>query len=218
MGVERLFSSIKENIISKDVINARTVENKLDIEIMCIDFNSIIHISSVHVNNGLNKILYRLVNNLPFDNKIQSYIDAYNIQNIISDYDTFKKNMTNDKMDEIIIHTIEKHICMIVSEFIHANKLKILQIAIDGVPSKSKMMEQKKRRYMGYIITGISEKIYQKHKSELREKDPARMVFIDNKLHWSKNNISPGTEFMFKISNFLKSDNFHKKIKKLCLT
>lgn len=217
MGVERLFSSIRENIIIKsDTIKTRTVEHKLDVGIACIDFNSIIHTSSTSVGQGLNKILYKLANNLPFDDKIQSHIDAYKIQDIVANYDIFKKNITDDRIDEIVIHTVEKQVYMIVSEFIEANKLQILQIAIDGVPSKSKAMEQKKRRYLGYMMIGLSNKIYLKHRDNLKNVDPSRVFFIENKISWSKNNISPGTEFMFKISQFLNSESFHRNLKKLC--
>jgi len=59
-----------------------------------------------------------------------------------------------------------------------------MYIALDGTPSLSKMLEQKKRRFVGDF------------QSQLLE--PYKSTFS-----WSKNNISPGTLFMNKITKFL---------------
>ena len=50
-----------------------------------------------------------------------------------------------------------KNICINVIE---SNKLSMLYISIDGVPTMSKINEQKKRRYTSYMIDEISKKIF----------------------------------------------------------
>ena len=54
-------------------------------------------------------------------------------------------------------------------------------IAIDGVPTFAKIMEQKKRRYIGDLLSQLMKK-------------------FELPFEWSKINISPGTEFMNKMS------------------
>ena len=58
--------------------------------------------------------------------------------------------------------------------------------------------EQKKRRYMGDLISYL-----QSHKMK--------------QFTWSKNNISPGTDFMKDLMTFLSSKKFTDRIKKYCL-
>ena len=40
-------------------------------------------------------------------------------------------------------------------------------MSIDGVPSKAKMVEQKKRRFMGEFESNIKKEIIEKYKNEL---------------------------------------------------
>ena len=60
---------------------------------------------------------------------------------------------------------------------IDSEKLKYFYIAIDGVPSKAKMVEQKKkRRYNSEVISIIEDKIFKKYEDELK-KDESRYIF-----------------------------------------
>ena len=62
--------------------------------------------------------------------------------------------------------------------------LDLVYAALDGVPTFSKILEQKKRRFIGDFI----DKLLSKYS----------LPFT-----WSKNNISPGTIFMDKINKYL---------------
>ncbi len=222
MGIEQFFSSIHQNvIINKDIITERSKDEtakKIDTHILCIDFNSIIHVTSVHIINTLNKILYRLIIDKPFNEKLNMYIKEYHVLDYVvgATYDTFKKHMTEEVIETIIKNAILDHVYDILGEFITKNKLEVFQIAIDGVPAKSKMMEQKKRRYMGYIVSDINKHIFKKYESELKKDFPQRLLYENIKISWSKSNISPGTKFMDKLDYIFNSSEFKKKIKEIC--
>lgn len=88
--------------------------------------------------------------------------------------------------DSIIIENVDIFLHNFLKRF-DLGKLKLLYIGLDGVPSFSKILEQKKRRYVGNILNRLL-----------------------NKQHiWSKNNISPGTNFMEKLSDYLKNCNLY---------
>jgi len=94
-----------------------------------------------------------------------------------------KNNKEINDIEILIIKKVNDFIISILKE-LDLNKLKLMYIALDGVPSFSKMLEQKKRRFVGDFIEQLLEP-------------------FDVKFSWSKNNISPGTFFMNKITKFL---------------
>ena len=61
----------------------------------------------------------------------------------------------------------------------------------------AKINEQKKRRYMGHMVSFLTKNI----------KTPFK---------WAKNNISPGTNFMKKLQIYLRSEELKLQIKKVC--
>lgn len=92
-------------------------------------------------------------------------------------------NLSIDEIEYRIIENINKFIILLLNN-INNNKLKILYIGLDGIPSFSKILEQKKRRYMGELIDKL-------------------LLEYPLKYKWSKNNITPGTLFMNKINLYL---------------
>jgi 5'-3' exonuclease len=106
--------------------------------------------------------------------------------------------------------------------------LQLLYMAIDGVPLYAKMIEQKKRRTIGYILDEVKLKVLELYKSEL-DIDPNinntnNDIYYNHyefelklrRLRFNKNKISPATKFMsdleFYIDNYLKQ-NLDQKIK-----
>ena len=86
----------------------------------------------------------------------------------------------------------------------YVNPSKLVYISIDGPAPFAKMTQQRRRRYKS-----IKEKIYKK---DLIQKYQNKDTNV-----WDTNAITPGTEFMAKlstyISNYLKSSDLCKKIK-----
>lgn len=115
------------------------------------------------------------------------------------------KNKPNCPYKYDTIENFEKNLLDIIGEYlinmlkynIYANELNYLVICIDGVPTMAKIYEQKKRRYMGHMTSFLTSK-------------------IDLPFNWAKNNISPGTNFMKQLQDYLRSKDFTLQIKNTC--
>jgi len=136
-------------------------------------------IKNLDLNNN-NKLLQGKILLLDFNSIIHNVstniLFELNNNNIIND-------LSVNDIEYIIIENVNNFILSLLNNINH-NKLKILYIGLDGVPTFSKILEQKKRRYIGELIDKLLEQYPLKYK-------------------WSKNNISPGTLFMNKINLYL---------------
>jgi len=94
-----------------------------------------------------------------------------------------KSNIKIDDLEYMIIKELNLFIIKIL-EKLDLEKLEYVYAALDGVPSFSKILEQKKRRFIGDFI----ERLLNKYSLPF---------------NWSKNNISPATIFMDKINKYL---------------
>ena len=136
--------------------------------------------------------------NIMTHNKENDYDEIINATHIYMDFNsvihTISAKVLNPKMNFeelnlLIIKNIDKFIINFLKKF-NLKKLKLLYIALDGVPTFAKIIEQKKRRYVGDLLNHL-----------IKSKYPTS---------WSKNNISPGTIFMDQINDFLLNLNFNE--------
>lgn len=220
MGIEQFFSSIEENNITNLKSNfTYKLQKKLDCRNLYIDFNSIIHVTSTTILSDINYFLYQVINDSYKNNiKLKALIELYEIElDIDSDleYSKLVSYFTKEQIDNIVCKKVLEYVKNILANFIDSKNLEHFYIAIDGVPHKSKIMEQKKRRYMGTIIEELKTKIFHKHESELM-KHKVRFLYEQNKFKWSKMNISPGTKFMERLEKELISKEFIKSNKEIC--
>lgn len=162
MGIEKFFSTVNRTfdiITSLDLNNSDGIETNSCLnnnKYLLLDFNSIIHHTS-------SKLIEEL-------NKTRSKNSEY-------------KDLSIDDIEWMIIKEVNKFIISILEQ-INLEKLNLLYVGLDGVPTFSKILEQKKRRFMGDFI----EKLLENYSLPIA---------------WSKNNISPGTVFMEKIHQYL---------------
>ena len=105
----------------------------------------------------------------------------------------------SENIDQTIIDGVLDDIIFILNNNFLVKKIKFIYLSIDGTPSKAKIVEQRKRRYLGKIESDILQNI-------LPDKQPSI---------WSKNNISPATNFMELLIKNLKSSKFKSNLKKL---
>jgi len=245
MGIERFFrgikdiwkTSMKEGFHSKDIVmDIYYPYQKIpDINHLFFDFNSVIHIISRKCINDLNLLLKYIVslsnNGLTESDNINKIMDEYNLINIFDIknigiteddiYINFNKYFTLEKINSIIINKVLEHLLFIIEKIFDSNKLQTIYIGIDGVPSKGKMIEQRHRRYLGSFSEKMEEKILKEHEGELKNINNDdkfiynKWKYLINKIHWSKNNISPGTGLMQFLTNELNSNIFHKKLEKI---
>ena len=198
MGIERFFSSIEENKITNlDNEFTKTHKNMIHTNHFYIDFNSIIHVTSKSVIGGLNRNLYKLIKS---NGDPRKYLDEFN----------------DKKINKLIIEEVVKTVYKLLKFYIYPNELQYLYIAIDGVPSKSKMIAQKKRRYMGSVISRIRKMIFNKHKNDLEKNNKTRYIFEKFKIDWDKSLITPGTLFMHQMHEAMTSFEMETNIKQIC--
>lgn len=114
----------------------------------------------------------------------------------------FKYNVaTNDNLDNVTL--FEKKIYIAMEEYINyiisfCNPKKLIYFAIDGVAPRSKMKQQRSRRFRSILEKKMRKEINKKYNKEV--------PFFDS------NCITPGTIFMKKLAVFLR--NFLTKNKK----
>jgi 5'-3' exonuclease len=227
MGVLEFFGSlVRHNITSSSIHHNYT--KKMIINHFFIDFNSIIHVSSQKVINDINKFLQLVLHNLyrqyPMtDIFIQESIKKYQMEDFQKtikvdtdpkDVITYFHNHFEEKLlDKLIITFVINYLLHIIRTYCDHKYIKTLFLAIDGVPSKSKMIEQKQRRYMGAVMEGYEKKILKKYKEYLLEQDDFAYLFHKNKIEWSRSKITPGTGFMDKLVKYLRHPNIIEKLK-----
>ena len=171
MGIERFFSSLNRQF---DVVtDLKEPYKKIDSTHLLIDFNSIIHNVSSKMLSDINKFKQKKLKKLDFE---------------FTTMDTFEK---------VLISQVKKSILDMLTDNFVSNNLLYIMLAIDGVPSFAKMIEQKKRRYIGDLLSNLMKK-------------------FELPVEWSKNNISPGTKFMDLMSKGLKDKQFLDKCKTIC--
>lgn len=106
------------------------------------------------------------------------------------------QSMTSEIFETMLLEKVGNYILDMLNNNFYPRNLITINICVDGVPSMSKIFEQKKRRYMGDLLTNLNS-----HPSTFS---------------WSRNNISPGTDFMNKMMKYLKSSNYEDKIHNIC--
>jgi 5'-3' exonuclease len=109
-----------------------------------------------------------------------------------------EKDITKDIFEAKLIEEVGTYIEDLLKEQFHCSKIITITICVDGVPSMAKINEQRKRRYMGEIISKLVKK-------------------SDDTFSWSRNNISPGTHFMKLMMDYLISSNFEERLKNHCI-
>lgn len=217
MGIEQFFSSIEENSITNLLTSfTKKLEKRIETKYLHIDFNSIIYITSFKVLSELNHILYRLITGEKQGEKFKRLADQYNVE--YDDNTTpeqFSESYPTEKINELVLEKIDEYLINIITNYVEPEKLQLLFIAVDGVPSKSKMVEQKGRRYMGGIMGQIKKKIFEKYEALLKTQKN-RYRYEKLKIGWVRNLINPGTQFMDDLNELLRSDQLVNKIKKAC--
>jgi 5'-3' exonuclease len=108
-------------------------------------------------------------------------------------------NMSKNKIEEMIIEEVIRYTKHLICDVVKPEKLTY--IALDGPAPRAKMVQQRSRRYKGYF-----DKNYLKN-----EKIRLKIPYDENE--WDRSaNISPGTEFMAKLSeglmNVMKTKGF----------
>ena len=196
--------------IKSDVYHTHQKQIKLNIDNLITDFNleANINIPDQSISDDP-KTLYN--NSIDFNKLSIDSLDKSFFNIIIAD----------DNLDRLIIHKVASYVKSLT---IHMPKLQLIYMAIDGVPLYAKMIEQKQRRTISYIVEETKSKVLELYEKELdidpniNNKDTD--IYYNHyefelkikKLKFNKNKISPATQFMsdlqIYVSKYLKQDRF----------
>ena len=203
MGIEQFFSTIIKNKYFNPKHNSSIIEfnNKIKVKHFFLDFNSVIHNSSGILLNKIHKYQKKYIQKP--DNKI--FIEFFQKTGI--QLKSFK--LTNSELNEIISDDVINRIRMILDKYLITHELETIYIAFDGVPSKGKLIEQKKRIYTTSLDNYFKTQIFKKHKHSKNEHQ-----YHKEKIKWVKFNIKPGTDFMKLLSQKLRHPKFMKELKR----
>ena len=228
MGIEGFFNSLSKE---HSIVSGITHTNKIKCKYLFLDFNAIIHniseYTSAHINKLMKQYLISINQGIDFDNhqiikkfNLQKEFATFNPTNEDDIYHLFSNIFTSQKVNELVITEINKFIYYLLEYRIDPIDLELLYMSIDGVPSKAKIIQQRKRGFVGQFISNTKKKILKKNMNKLNveadafNKNPYNLYkFHINKVSFNKILIKPGTAFMITLhKNFLSKD-FQKKIK-----
>ena len=229
MGIERFFNSLKNDFNFKRINSS--LNGSINVKYLFIDFNSIVHVVSQKINNIIDNAYVEALKeaNGCGNDSTSEYLEYLHLEESFDvSYDSekkvtqsFKTFFTNDKLDDIIIKNVGIYLKDLIKKF-NLSQLEYIHLSIDGVPSKAKMVEQKKRRFMGEFEKNIKKHIVEKHKKTLNKPKSAdcnvpfnKYEYLTNHISWSRGNISPATFFMVKLGRYLDSLQFKNEINKI---
>lgn len=236
MGIPKIFTSLSTN----ETIKTKTgfilgFKKLMKCDYLYIDFNSIVYTIANQFDRDLNYLLYMIILNVPM--KKTNIVDTPTNISIQSDnilftnekileivnhwgytekfmknpsIETFKEHFNNNKINEMMIIEIHSYIFFVLDKLIDNSNIKRIFISIDGVPEMGKIIEQRKRRYMGYISSGLKSKIAEKYMDKFPEK---RKIFETSRKSFDRGKIVPESEFMKDVNNMLTSGKFIEEIK-----
>ena len=118
MGIEKFFNTFRLKYNKENLItDTKYPYQKISTKYLFFDFNSIVH------------------------NISQRILEQLNLNN------SNKNLFTIDKLNKLIIDNVLDDLLFIIKNNFVSKDLKLIYIAIDGTPSKAKIIEQRKRRY-----------------------------------------------------------------------
>jgi 5'-3' exonuclease len=219
MGIEKFFNSIARNktIRLADGITLG-LETKIDSEYIYIDFNSIIYTIATEIETELNYLLYEVIISSGLgitDDYAKKVADLWGYMLSTADISSYKEYFTSELIDEYAIKRIKDYIINLIENILVSGSIKRIMIALDGVPTMSKMIEQKRRRYMGHVSSVLKRYIYAKHVGG-GLLDDTRMTYEHNKISYDRGRIISWSSFMGRIRDLLTSDVLYGVLKEKC--
>lgn len=227
MGVLEFFGTLLRSNITSVAIqeNYRT---KTAINHLLIDFNSIIHNVVVDVLHEINSIMRHVLQRVYEKKSIltDSFLEfeaKYRLESVRQALlkadselvvEIFHKYFDEACLDRIITTRVINTIIFILKTYAENDAIQTLFIAIDGVPSKAKMLEQRQRRYMGVAMETYRKQLLDENASYLKAQPNNAWLAEKYAITWMRSvKITPGTRFMHKLGLYLHSDAIQDKIR-----
>jgi 5'-3' exonuclease len=217
MGIEKFFNSLikVEKIKSNGIILG--LKEKILSNFVYIDSNSVVHNISGEIEYDINYLLYSIL--LYMNDSLGSPLDEITLR-IVEKYsfnlsggitlENFKSSFSKEILDEIVLRKIKEHIIYITTKLINPDSVKIINISFDGIPQMSKIVEQKKRRYNGYLVGELRNKIYNETKDSFSN---IRKMYEQHKIGIDRGRITTRANLMERIAHVFASEIFKNEIK-----
>ena len=167
---------------------------------------------------GIPYYFRKIVNDFPNVIKVKSILDENSIyfHNVFLDFNCCIHGCSNElKSSDIIFNStehfetelIKKVLIYIDNIFDFVNPKELFYISIDGIPPRSKMVQQRNRRFMSSWKKNKLLNVLEKNKCSVNDINKI-------KNEWNSNAISPGTDFMNNLSKAIQNKiNTEKKYK-----
>lgn len=197
MGIESFFNTISRHTIFENNITSSSLNEPINNitfgKNIYIDFNSIIYNEIKFIETELNYILFEIITGFETDEMVKYIQKYYNLLNL--NYDSnykislieLKTIFNSENITIILIKQIKKKVIEILKSYNDPSLIHNVRISIDGIPTMPKIIEQKRRRYMNYIIDELKKKICLKYEYSF---DNNRKIFEQNKIYVEKTNIN----------------------------
>ena len=256
MGIDRFSNFILKSVNNNSVEEVNIQHNIRLVAANCIifDANFLIYQEIIEVENEINDII-KIILCLPFVNdnyslleeylkkillqphwkiyNFQNLFDGFNEDEIISNFINSITTKTTISIIEIVIYEkILNKIIYLINKLHHPNFIQSIAIFFDGIPSISKIIEQRKRRIKTYLESIERKKLYKLYFDNLEINNKklndnlSRDYGINSDLYfdyikWIKyrfttnKSISPSSSFITNLEEFinLKLINFFPKCK-----
>lgn len=200
MGIEGFIPAIK----NASGVTEHFIGYKVPIRNFLIDFYSIIHVASFNLTKQLDQILLYLIyaehdimistqsisTNLGFDLDLLKELD------LSAQISAYKSHFTPELIENTIIQMIRDYIKYLLDTYTMRDKLRTVYFSSDGIPNMAKIVEQKHRKYLDYIIDGLNEKIRGVYTDKLSEK---RKLFETNRIVCTKYTLSKSEGFVNRV-------------------
>ncbi len=135
----------------------------------------------------------------------------------------FRLLIIEENLDKLIIHKVSLYINELIKSF---PSLELLYLAIDGVPLYAKIIEQKKRRFIGFLYDSFKNQLLEQYKKDLDIDGSLSSLKSDiyynhykfekviNRFRFNKSKISPATKFMSQLEEYIQKylNNHNKRI------
>lgn len=229
MGVLEFFGTLIRNNITSSAIQSDFTDN-FCVDHIFFDFNSFLYGASAKIIKNINmlmsSVLSNLYNNRPnYNRSVFNKFSEYNVDAILDNIinsdspneiiTIFHNHFNNKFLAQLILISVTDTFLNILQTYCQNKQIKTIMIALDGVPSKAKMIEQRQRRHMGAITEKYKKKILKEYKKYLLKQPDYIYLTTRHDITWSTNNFTPGTQFMDKLIAHLNSDQFKDTINQI---
>ncbi len=253
MGIDRFSNFITKSITNGiDDINIENNIRKIISNHVIFDANFIIYQEIIEVENDINdiikillclpfisgntKLLEEQINKIleqphwesyKFGENLNSILDGFNEDEIIKNFIYFitKQNEDNISISEMVIfEKIYNEIIYLIDNIHYSKFIQNISIFFDGIPSISKVMEQRRRRLKNYIESQERNNVFKKYFDNLNINnkkisdsinkkylvdDSDKLIFdyfkwLDNRITLDKS-IAPSSKFIKKLESFLEN-------------